>query len=243
VPTAARLMVAPTPTTECHPFLMHTTRDLSSASFSIQVEGRAASFDAVFGHFSERDRIGVVVRRPCGAVGASALILASITAFYDIQRSRYDEFFIYPDYYVFHVDRRLGDHRRLDIWPPHKEVVVRDDSEELLRAINDRGVTRLLVDDRPPRQSELQRESLASAHNRIATALAYAPAGRANDHDVQITGNAVTESYVGGVLEQSITVSQPDRLAVRSARRGLIERGRPVEAYRRLSLDGALALL
>ena len=67
---------------------------------------------------------GVVMSRPCGAVGASALITATITAFYDIQRARGDDFFVYPDYFLFHVGRRLGDHARLDVWPRHKEVVV-----------------------------------------------------------------------------------------------------------------------
>ncbi len=34
-----------------------------------------------------------------------------------------------------------------DVWPDHKEVTVPDHAEELLQAINDRGITRLLVED------------------------------------------------------------------------------------------------
>jgi hypothetical protein len=222
---------------------MHTTRDLSSDAFSIRIDGRPVGFDAVFPRFSEHDRLGVVVRTPCGAVGASVLILASITAFYDIQRSRSEDFFIYPDYFLFHVGRRLGDHRRLDIWPPHKELVVEDDPEELLRAINDRGVTRLLVEDRTPHLPDLERESLASARARVSTALAYAATGRAGDADVRIAGNAVTEFYVQGVFERSTSVADSARVALETARGRLSEGGLPVEAYRRLSLDDALALL
>src|SRR3954447_2900445 len=128
--------------------------------------------------FEDRDRLGVVVRRPCGVVGASALLMAAVTAFYDIQRTRAEDFFIYPDYFVFHVGRRLGSHNRLDIWPPHKEVVVADEPEEVLRAINDRGITRLVVEDGAPGEGSFGRETVASAQARIVTAVAYASNGR-----------------------------------------------------------------
>ena len=82
--------------------------------------------EELFEDFGEHDRLGLVMRRPCGAVGASALISATVTAFYDLQRGRGPDFFIYPDYYLFHVGRPLGDHARLDVWPRRKEVVVRE---------------------------------------------------------------------------------------------------------------------
>jgi hypothetical protein len=222
---------------------MHTTQDLSSAAFGIRLDGRPATLQEVFPGFADRDRLGVVVRRSCGATGASTLILAAVTAFYDIQRSRADDFFIYPDYFLFHVGARLGDHNMLDVWPSHKEVVVADSPEELLRAINDRGVTRLLVEDRVPGGPAFERESLASARSRVVTALAYAAAGRVADADLRVAGNSVTESYVEAVLEQSTMNPVPDREAVAAARRALHEDGVPVETYRRLSLDEALARL
>ncbi len=197
----------------------------------------------MFGEFSEHDRVGVVVRQGCGAVGASTLILASVTAFYDIQRSRAENFFIYPDYFLFHVGGSRGDHRRLDIWPSHKEVIVEDDPEELLRAINDRAITRLVLDDRPPRDAALERETVASARARIVTALAYQASGRVAGGDVRITGNAVTEGYVQGVLERSTSVPESERAALAGARDGLLTDGRPLETYRRIALDEALTLL
>ena len=54
--------------------------------FAVAVGGRSASIDELFPGFGEHDRLGLVMRRPCGAVGASTLIAATITAFYDIQR-------------------------------------------------------------------------------------------------------------------------------------------------------------
>jgi hypothetical protein len=48
---------------------------------------------------------------------------------------------------------------------------------------------------------------------------------------------------VQGVLERSTAVPRSARVALGQARRRLSEGGPPVEAYRRLSLDDALALL
>src|SRR3954452_19659619 len=191
--------------------VVHSSRELSSAAFEISIDGAPASVADVLPEFAAADRLGLVVRRPGAGGGAGALLLPPVPAFYDIQRARSDDFFIYPDYFVFHVGRRLGSHNRLEIWPPHKEVVVADDPEELLRAINDRGVTRLAVEDGAPGEGAFARETLASARARILTALAYTSNGRTRDGDVAIAANEVTESYVAGVLEQSRDVPAGER--------------------------------
>ena len=214
---------------------MHSSTELDRNSFVVEVDGARATFDDLFPDFTAQDRLGVVVRQPCGAVGASCLLLAAVTAFYDIQRARGADFFIYPDYFLFEVGGRLGDHSMLDVWPDHKEVVVADRPEEILRAINDRAITRLVVEDGDPAETAFERESLASARDRITSALAYSPGGRVIDADVRLTGNEVTESYVNQVLD-----SAPE---VRAQRAALQEDGRPLETYRRLTLEQALALL
>jgi hypothetical protein len=66
---------------------MHSSRELRSSSFEVRVHGRPARLEDLFEAFGEQDRLGVVMSRPCGAVGASALIAATITAFYDLFRS------------------------------------------------------------------------------------------------------------------------------------------------------------
>jgi hypothetical protein len=208
---------------------VHSSRELRSSSFEIAVRGSRVRLEELFAGFGEHDRLGVVLRSPCGAVGASALITATITAFYDIQRARGPRFFIYPEYYLFHAGRPLGDHARLDIWPPRKEVVVGAEAGAILEAINERAVTRLVVEDgrRGPLGPEggepgraggdagsgggapalarggpaFAREELASARSRIATCLAYSPAGRVVDGDVRITSNPVTEGYVQAILD------------------------------------------
>lgn len=243
---------------------MHSSRELRSDAFAITLDGRPAGIEQVFPSFGEHDRLGVVVRHPCGAVGASTLLLAAITAFYDLQRARGGEFFIYPDYFLFHVGGPLGDHSMFDVFPAHKEVVVPDEAEALLEAINDRAITWLVVEEREPARVRLQRETLASAHSRIRGAFAYSPEGRVVDGDLRIAGNEVTESYVRAVLDPDgviASIGDPDdpyaaavarraseaepqlRARMRAERDKLRERGRPVETYRRLSLDQALALL
>lgn len=248
---------------------MHSSTELRSSMFTVSAGGRRAGLGAVLPDFGERDRLGVVVRDPCGAVGASALVTAAVTAFYDAQRARGDDFFIYPDYYLFHVGRPFGDHSMLDVWPGHKEVVVADDPDAILEAVNDRGVTRLAVPDRPPREPapDFAAETLASARGRIVTCLAYGPDGRVAGADVEIASNPVTEGYVRSVLDaeglldelradggdggpyaRSIAarageVDRATRMAILEARAALVEDGVPVETYRRLGLDEALARL
>jgi hypothetical protein len=244
---------------------MHSARELRSSLFEVRVEGRPAAIPDLFEGFGEQDRLGLVMSTPCGAVGASALIAATITAFYDFHRARGGDFFVYPDYYLFHVARPLGDHARLDVWPRRKEVMVGDEPQAILEAIDDRGITRLVVEDGEPTAPDLEDEALASARGRIRTCLAYSPAGRVRNGDVEIAANDVTEGYVEAILDPETRIARlraegntariaaiesrigeverDVRLAILRERRALRRDGRPVETYRRISLDEALGLL
>jgi hypothetical protein len=246
---------------------MHSSYELRSDSFAVEIEGRPASLSDLFPGFGEQDRLGVVVHGPCGAVGASALICATITAFYDIQRARGEDFFVYPEYYLFHAGGPHGDHARLDVFPRRKEPVVADEPEALLEALNERAITRLAVEEGTPHSAELDRAELESARGRLLSCLAYSPAGRVAGADMRIAGNDVTEGYVDAVLDPEARMARlqsgdeedraladaiarragevaPElRAPVAAARASLLEDGRPVETYRRLGVDEALALL
>jgi hypothetical protein len=295
---------------------MHTSTELRSDSFSIELDGRRATITELLAGTDggagdgAHGRLGIVVREPCGAVGASLLLLATITAFYDAQRARAAQFYIYPDYFLFHIDRPHGDHSMLDVWPSHKEVVVPDDPDAILEAINDRAITWLAVPERAPapgqgeasvserapaaapgegeasvperapaaapgqREASVpdraaaaapgQREALASACDRIVAAFGYSATGRVPHGDVRITGNEVTESYARAVLDpEGVLATRGDatdpyaaevarragevapeaRAQLRAQRDRLRENGRPLESYRRLTLDRALASL
>jgi hypothetical protein len=243
---------------------MHTSTELRSDSFSIELDGRRAMITDLLAGAGADGRLGIVVGEPCAAVGGSLLLLAAVTAFYDAQRARSDRFYIYPDYFLFHVGRPQGDHSMLDVWPSHKEVVVPDDPEAILEAINDRAITWLVVPDREPAAVPRQREALARARDRIVAAFSYSPTGRVPQGDVRIAGNEVTESYARAVLDPEILlathgdaadpyvaemarrageVAPEARAQLLACRDGLRENGRPMESYRRLTLDRALASL
>ncbi|HEY8597045.1 MAG TPA: hypothetical protein VIL85_01365 [Thermomicrobiales bacterium] len=206
--------------------------------FAFTVTGQRADFSAAFPDFGERDRLGIVSRTPGGALGASALILATITAFYDRERAGGADFFRYPDYYLFHTAASVGPYGMLDIWPEHKEVTIpAAEPEMLLRAINDRAITHLLIEDATPGTPTFERATLASVGLRAA--LAYAPDGRVRAADVQVVGNTVTAGYVTAVLDALTPLTERERAELR-----LRHSATPlVEHYRRLAISEALALL
>lgn len=217
---------------------MHSSQELTSDMFAFTVAGQQADFSAVFPDFGERDRLGIVSRSPGGALGASALILATITAFYDRERARGAAFFRYPDYYLFHITASVGPYGMLDIWPDHKEITVPSgEPETLLRAINDRAITHLLIEDAAPGTPTFERATLASVGLRAV--LAYAPSGQVRAADLQVTGNTVTAGYIAAVLAALAPMPDPARaeLQTRHTATPLVEQ------YRRMDTAEALALL
>lgn len=219
--------------------VVHTAQRLRSEDFEITIDGAQGSIETLWPGFTEAERLGVIVPSEHAGAGASILILAAVTAFYDRLRAGGTGFFAYPDYFIFHVGRHWGSHAKLDIFRPHKELVVAADPEQILQAVNDRAITRLLVPQGQPRDPSLEPDTRASATRRLKSALAYSPDGRVEDPDVRIKGSAVTESFVAALLDSS----PPAGSAMRQARHLLLEEGRPVETYRRLAVAQALGLL
>jgi hypothetical protein len=214
---------------------MHTT-GLRSHDFAITVAGEPATLDDVFPGFDARDRLGIVIHQRLGAAGAGSLILAAVTAFYDHLRATGEPFFAYADYFAFHVGADRGSLRKLDVYPAHKEVVVPNAAEPILQAINDRGVTRLLVPESPPAtdaaaappKPALERETRHSAQRLIRTALLYSPTGQTSGADVVVRGSAQSDAYIDAML------SNPE---------GERHEPRPAQSFRRTDPHQALGLL
>jgi hypothetical protein len=215
---------------------MHTTA-LRSEEFQITVDGRPARIDDVFPGFTEHDRLGIVIHDDLGGAGAGSLILATVTAFYDQLRAAGEEFFAYADYFAFHVGTDRGTLRKLDVYPAHKEVVVANDAEQILQAINDRGVTRLLVPEAPPAapaapptEPDLAPETRHSAQRRIRTALVYSPTGQTPDPDVLVRGSAHSDAHIEAMLGNPPPPAETAE-------------PRPAQSFRRTDPHQALGLL
>jgi hypothetical protein len=238
---------------------MHTSSELSEKSFDVRIGDSVASSRDLFPGFDEHDRIGLVVSSPHGALGASLLYLAAVHAFYELCRERWDEFWIYPDFFFFHVGRRHGYHGSLDVWPDHKEVLVEADGDRLLEAVNDRAITRLIVPEALEVGRPEQREGLASYAQRMRGAFLYSSSGRTANPDVSIRGDDATARYVASVLDPAARaaelgdghlsdvirahlgeVSQEIRDRVRRERQALVVDGRACETYRRITPEDAL---
>lgn len=225
---------------------MHTTTTLVPDDFSFIIDQKEATFEDVFPNFTKHDRIGIIVSEKGGSIGASALIMAAITRFYDFYRpnlgDKHGETWIYPDYFVFHIGKQHLDHFWMDIWPPHKEVVVEDDPEQILEAINDRAITRLLVEDIKPVQGKFLKETLTSAKERILTTIAYSPTGRVEKGNIQVMSCAQAEHYVTKTLKRT-EMTESNRNKLTADRRALDENGNIVESYRKVTLNDALKML
>ncbi len=220
---------------------MHSSKALRNDQFVYIRDGQAASFADILPDFGAGARLGIVSRTPGGALGASVLLLAAITAFYDAARAEGVPFFRYPDYFIFHLDSSVGPYGMLDVWPDHKEVTLPADPEALLRAINDRAITHLLIEDGPTGEPAFLRETIGSVGLRAACA--FAADGRPEEADSAITGGAIGERYVGAVIEDLAPLDEAVREGLRSRRTALLADERPTESYRTLTRDEALALL
>ena len=227
---------------------MHTVKEMSYQDFDFELNGQKAQLEDFFPGFNEYDRVGIVVRETGGGMGASALLMSALTRFYDFFRPNLGtepgQQFIYPEFFVFHVGKKHMTHYWMDIWPPHKEVLIpEDDPEQILEAINDRGITRLLVEDIAPSHPIFLRETLNAAKHRIVSALAYSPTGRVEDGDVKITSCEAAEKNVLDTLKMSEELSEEVQNQLREKRESLKVNGRITETYRQISVVEALHML
>ena len=225
---------------------MHSSTALQMDAFAVEADGRPGGPDDVWPGFDRHDRVGIVLRGPLDALGASALMALSVTAFYDVLRAEHgDDYHRYADFFLFGQDADVADYGELDWWPGHKYVRTGPAAEDVLRAVNDRAITRLVVPAGAPRDGALERQTRTSALDRLRSAIAYDPRGRVEGGDLAITADRVVESYVEVVLfAGSPWVDEEAERAMKAWRETLIVAPKSArETYRRLPVADALALL
>lgn len=190
---------------------MHTARQLDVKDFDIVVRGEFGIREDVLPGWTPWDRLGIVVDRPFGALGANAMIQLAITAFYDCKPGRRDGFptrqsprsdlAVYPEIFVLHVGGRHGFYAAYDFWPARKEIFLPADPRAVLDAINDRAITRLLVPDAPAQPVEHEYKEPAAARDRIASAFTYSANGRTEGGDIEIrTAKRVVQANLNQTL-------------------------------------------
>lgn len=168
---------------------MHVATLLRTDMFAVQLDGAKAGIGDLFPGWTTLDRFGLVIDETMGGVGATHLLQSAMMAYYDARPERRAARAVYPEIYAFHIGKSHGAHAPYDFWPARREVVLRtDDPREVLDAINDRGITRLAIPDRPMRDVIHRPKEPEAALDRIASAFVYSPSGRVAGGDVEITG-------------------------------------------------------
>lgn len=163
---------------------MHSTK-VRTDDFEIFVEGEddPITLPQFLPHFTVQCRVGIIAPRGTEGSGAALLILAMVTAFYNCLRSQGDNFFAYPDFYVFQssLARRTtstghlnpASYAMLDVWPDHKLVTVaraqdgtamtnQDPARPIdwLHALCDRAINIVLLPDSPQSSEPVQPSEL-----------------------------------------------------------------------------------
>lgn len=182
---------------------------LRATDFQVVVEGDETPHGRFFAEVGKTTRIGVVSPEGLDATGASLLMMAFVTAFYDRYREGGDEFFAYPDYFVFQMQSPLVDYGMLDFWPNHKMVLV--EPGELPEAVTDRAVNVLLIPEGFHLGESATNVTAESARRTISRGFCYAPDGRVIKPTLRLTcAEEPILSWMGRAFE---SVEEESRVA------------------------------
>jgi hypothetical protein len=194
---------------------MHTQTQFSASSFDVQFENGGGGLDRLFPNWEPLDRFGIIIDRPLGGVGASHLIQLSMVLYYSTppERRTMD---IYPEIYAFHAGRDFGSFLNFDFWPPRREVMVADEPEHLLAALNDRGITRLAIPEGFAVTTAARLKELVSFGDLLKSAYEYSPTGRVSNGDVTVTGldrrTEINTTKTLSALDAPLPVARPARV-------------------------------
>ena len=168
---------------------MHSSK-LRGTDFNICLNNQPISHADFFADFSNLTRVGLISPNGTDGVGATTLIMAFVTAFYDTYRAKGGNFFAYPAYYTFQHARPLASYTMLDIWPKHKDVYVEQNRVDLLNAVNDRAINILLLPDGEPTDPSFEQPQIEAALRTIDTCYLYSADGVVADSNLEITVNS-----------------------------------------------------
>ncbi|MFK0091905.1 hypothetical protein [Pseudomonas sp. NPDC090592] len=204
---------------------MHVIDALSTDFYEVELAGAAGTAQDVFAQWNAHDRLGVLIYEPLAALGATHLIQLACMCFYDAKPLRRTERKVYPEMFAIHVGGWWGGHGNFDFWPPRREVQVSNDPQAILGVLNDFGITRLALPERPVRDIVHRRKEEDCALDRLATAVMYSPTGRVaapdfsirsnnrrSERDVQrvINPTALSEQSIAQLVQTAVPVKETD---------------------------------
>lgn len=218
---------------------MHTLHDLSATDFRYQSGSQAVERNEVMPEVGVSHRLGLVMGTGDEGLGAANFLLSCVIAFYDTLRERKEEFFEYPDFYTFQATTDPADYRMFDVFPDHKDVEVEPEAETILRAVNDRGITTLLVPSRPPNQPDIEDVTLRSAERTIEQAFLYSPSGQLDEAEFQISlPRQLIHDWFKTTIESMTEPPSECRVTIQGGPQSRISQG-----YRELSFEDAMGRL
>ena len=185
--------------------------------------------------------MGVLAPEGIDGLGASLLLLAYVTAFYDRYRESGKEFFAYPDYFTFQRRTPTACYSMLDIWPGHKDVEIRDDPGDTLNAILDRAINVLAVPLGTLSTTKFSPVQMASARRTIRQCYTYSTTGKARGATLVVACDRPEPLQWAHTVMNSLP---PDDSSLRKYWISVIEScALPEQSFTEISLDEALALL
>lgn len=200
---------------------MHTASQVWFESFAAAQDGTAIDARQVL-DWGPRDRFGIVVREPFGALGAGLLISLATAAFYDQAGCNRRSRELYPEIYLFHVGQCWGDHSPFDFWPERKELSVEADPVAVLSAINGHGITHLAVPDGTPGPLPAMYREPEAARDQIKQCFAYAASGTVPGSDVKLsTHDARVLANFANTLQPELWLPEVERCVAEGRKQGL----------------------
>lgn len=218
---------------------------LRGDDFVVRVNETAVSHQQWFQGFKNTERVGLVAPNGYDGVGAVNLVMAYVTAFYNTYRAAGGDFFAYPDFYSFQSCEPVAMYSNFDIWPEHKNVAVAGGAVAMLDAINDRGITVLLVPDRKPANPIYFKAQLESARRMIGRCFAYSFAGQVAGADLVVeTANRSLVAWADTVFDLPAAANDGAWQAHWADWRARVaDAPCLVQSYRSITFEEALALL
>jgi hypothetical protein len=177
----------------------------------LEVSGNISNPLDIFPNWSEAERLGVVVHEPYGAIGASLLFQAFMAAFYENYPQAATKEAQYPPVFMFHVGGKYGDFSALDFWPARKQVFTPHDPYEVLGALRDRGITRLVVPNSASHDLDYIREApsgwtdLHATQKQTISIYEYSPSGRVAHPD--FTLRPLNEEF-GKMVDETLDLEE-----------------------------------